>query len=54
MRDDIEDWQAVELIVQSLIRRPNDVAVVTAHQQRLEALVVGSGPGLVPWPQMDG
>ncbi len=53
LRDDIEDWQAVELMVQSLIRRPHDVAVVTAHQQRLEALVVGSGPGLVPWPRTD-
>ena len=25
-------------MVQGLIRRPHDVAVVTAHQQRLEAL----------------
>lgn len=50
LRDEMEDWQAVELLVQSLIRRPHDVAVVTAHQQRLEALVAGSGPGLVPWP----
>ena len=44
LRDEIEDWQAVELMVQSLIRRPHDVAVVTAHQQRLEALVAGAGP----------
>jgi hypothetical protein len=50
LRDEVEDWQAGELLVQSLIRRPHDVAVVTAHQQRLEALVAGSGPGLVPWP----
>ncbi len=54
LRDDMEDWQAVELMVQSLIRRPHDVAVVTAHQQRLEALVVGSGPGLVAWPGRQG
>ena len=54
LRDDIEDWQAVELMVQSLIRRPHDVAVVTAHQQRLEALVVGSGPGIVVWPGRQG
>jgi hypothetical protein len=54
LRDDVEDWQAVELMVQSLIRRPHDVAVVTAHQQRLEALVVGSGPGLVAWPGRQG
>ncbi|MGO9341890.1 MAG: hypothetical protein ACLP6E_05135 [Acidimicrobiales bacterium] len=54
VRDDIEDWQAVELMVQSLIRRPHDVAVVTAHQQRLEALVAGSGPGFVAWPGRQG
>ncbi len=51
LRDEIEAWQTAELMVQSLIRRPHDVAVVTAHQQRLESLVVGSGPGLVPWPE---
>ena len=51
LRDETEAWQAVELMIQGLIRRPHDVAVVTAHQQRLEALVVGNGPGLVPWPK---
>jgi len=50
LRDETEDWQATELMVQSLLRRPHDVAVVTDHQQRLEALVAGSGPGLVAWP----
>jgi hypothetical protein len=50
LRDEIEEWQATELMVQSLLRRPHDVAVVTDHQQRLEALVAGSGPGLVVWP----
>jgi len=49
--DENEAWQAAELMVQGLIRRPHDVAVVTAHQQRLEELVAGAGPGLVPWPE---
>lgn len=51
IRDEIEAWQEVETIVQRLIRRPHDVAVVTAHQQYLESLIVGTGPGLVPWPE---
>jgi len=50
LRDDIEAWQAAEAMVQALVRRPHDVAVVTAHQEALEAKVAGSGPGLVPWP----
>ena len=49
LRDETEAWQTTEGMVQTLIRRPHDVEVVTAHQQRLEALVVGTGPGLVPW-----
>ena len=48
--DEIEAWQQTELMVQGLIRRPHDVAVVTAYQQHLESLIAGSGPGLVPWP----
>lgn len=49
--DEIEAWQQAELMVQGLIRRPHDVAVVTAHQQYLESLIAGTGPGLVPWPE---
>jgi hypothetical protein len=48
--DEVDAWQQTELIVQGLIRRPHDVAVVTAYQQHLESLIAGSGPGLVPWP----
>jgi hypothetical protein len=51
LRDETEAWQTTELMVQSLIRRPHDVEVVTAHQQRLESLVAGTGPGLVAWPE---
>ena len=50
VRDEIEEWQMVELLVQSLLRRPHDVAVVSAHQQSLESMIVGAGPGLVSMP----
>lgn len=50
VRDDLESWQVTEALIQALLRRPNDVAVVTDHQQELEALLAGIGPGLVPWP----
>jgi len=50
LRDDREAWVGTEAMVQALVRRPNDVAVVTAHQQALEELVAGAGPGVVPWP----
>lgn len=50
-RDELEQWQAIEAMTQSLLRRPHDIAVVTAHQQRLEELLAGSGAGLVPWPE---
>jgi hypothetical protein len=50
LRDETEQWQAVEALIETLLRRPHDVAVVTAHQQQLEQLVAGSGAGLVPWP----
>jgi len=50
LHDEIEQWQAVEALTQALLRRPHDVAVVSAHQQHLEELVSGIGVGLVPWP----
>ena len=51
LRDETEQWQALEALTQALLRRPHDVAVVTSHQQRLEEIVAGSGAGLVPWPE---
>jgi hypothetical protein len=51
VRDEIEAWQATETLVQTLVHRPHDIAVVTAHQQALEELLAGIGPGLVPWPR---
>ncbi len=50
LRDEIEQWQALEALTQALLRRPHDVAVVTAHQQRLEEMIAGAGAGLAPWP----
>jgi hypothetical protein len=50
LHDETEEWQAIEALTQALLRRPHDVAVVTGHQQRLEALIAGTGAGLVPWP----
>jgi hypothetical protein len=50
-RDEIEAWQAIETLVQTLVHRPHDIAVVTAHQQTLEESLAGIGPGLVPWPR---
>jgi hypothetical protein len=50
-RDEIEAWQATETLVQTLVDRPHDIAVVTAHQQALEEVLAGIGPGLVPWPR---
>ncbi|HUI04510.1 MAG TPA: hypothetical protein VLZ77_13285 [Acidimicrobiales bacterium] len=50
LHDEIEQWRALEALTQALVRRPHDVAVVSAHQQRLEELVAATGVGLVPWP----
>jgi hypothetical protein len=51
VRDELEAWQATETLVQTLVHRPHDIAVVTAHQQSLEEVLAGIGPGLVPWPR---
>ncbi len=51
LRDETEQWLALEALTQALLRRPHDVAVVTGHQQRLETIIAGAGAGLVPWPE---
>ncbi len=51
VRDELEEWQVLEALVQSLARRPEHVEVVSAWQRRLEGLVADGGPGLVPWPE---
>ena len=51
LSDEVEEWQVLESLVQTLVRRPHDVAVVTAHQARLEEFVAEGGAGVVPWPE---
>ena len=51
LRDEIDEWLVLEAFVQSLLRRPHDIAVVTSHQARLEEFVAEVGSGLVPWPE---
>ena len=52
LNDEIEDWRAGERLVQQLMTRPHDVAVVVEYQRRLEAAIVGAGghTGLVRIP----
>ncbi len=50
LRDELDQWQAVEMLTESLLRRPNDIAVVSGYQQHLEQMVAEAGAGLVPWP----
>ena len=47
--DETEAWRQAETLIQALVRRPSDVAVVTAHQQALESLLAGV-PGIFAWP----
>jgi hypothetical protein len=52
LRDEVEDWLAGERLVQRLVMRPHDVAVVHEFQERLEAVAVAAGAhsGLVKLP----
>ncbi|MBV8463989.1 MAG: hypothetical protein JO368_11880 [Acidimicrobiales bacterium] len=52
LNDEIEDWRTGERMVQQLMTRPHDVAVVIEYQRRLEAAIVGAGArtGLVRIP----
>ena len=53
LRDEIEDWQAGERLVQRLVTRPHDVAAVHGFLQHLESVAVGAGAasGLVTFPR---
>ncbi|HEY2564846.1 MAG TPA: hypothetical protein VGI44_14115 [Acidimicrobiales bacterium] len=52
LTDEIEDWHAGERLVQGLLVRPDDVALVSARQQKLESVVVeaSTSAGLTGWP----
>ena len=43
LQDEMDDWREGEMMIQSLIETPADVARAAAHQQRLEALMVVAG-----------
>jgi hypothetical protein len=41
--DELEDWREGEMLLQSLIRTPDDATRAAAHQARLEGLLVEAG-----------
>jgi len=43
LQDDLEDWRDGEMVLQSLISRPEDVDRASAHQARLEKLMLRAG-----------
>ena len=43
LADDLDDWREGELLIQSLIRSPEDAARAAEHQRRLEVLMVAAG-----------
>lgn len=55
LQDEFEDWREGEMLLQSLIRSPEDVERAARHQARLETLLVAAGgiagPGTIgdPW-----
>lgn len=52
MSDELEAWQAGEVLLEGTVATPAQAAAAAAAQQRLEELLLsgGGGPGLVPWP----
>lgn len=51
LRDELEEWQAGEALLEQLLARPEDAAAAASVQSRLEATVVASlgGGGLLAW-----
>ena len=43
LHDEFEDWRDGEMILQSLIETPEEVARAAAHQQRLEVIMIEAG-----------
>ena len=62
LQDEFDDWRDGEMLLQSLIETPDDVARASAHQQRLEVLMIEAGgvagPGSIgittPLPALNG
>jgi hypothetical protein len=55
LQDEFEDWRDGEMMIQSLIETPEEVDRASAHQARLEKLLLAAGgitgPGTIgdPW-----
>jgi hypothetical protein len=43
LQDDLEEWREGEMLVQSLLESPDDVARAAGHQSRLEGLILAAG-----------
>ena len=43
LQDEFDDWREGEMLIQSLIAGPDDVARAAAHQTKLETLMVAAG-----------
>ena len=43
LQDEVDDWSEGEMLLQSLIRSPDDVDHAAAHHARLEKLLVAAG-----------
>ena len=43
LADEFEDWRDGEMMIQSLLRDEDDIARATAHQQKLETLIMKAG-----------
>jgi len=43
LQDELDDWREGEMLLQSLIRTPEEVERATRHQARLEALMLAAG-----------
>ena len=54
LQDEFDDWRDGEMLLQSLIETPDDVARAAAHQQRLEVIMLEAGgiagPGSIGGP----
>jgi hypothetical protein len=50
LRDELESWQATEIMLQSLLSGPEDVEAAAGHLRSLEEPLAGDGPGFVRWP----
>lgn len=53
LRDEIEAWQAIELMIQGFLRTAGDVRAAASHLSKIEEELCGVGPGLVSWSSLE-